>query len=108
VAGASGKTIRAIDGNALQPAAFAPLITNETGGPISITVNAGLSGWTACDCVIPAGATRVRIGYYPLYRNSTVRAEDQRQRSATFSDLGTSVDQGNGTVGLRFEQKDFR
>jgi hypothetical protein len=102
----SGRLV--IDGLATDPPAFAPLITNTTAGPLSITVNAGLSGSLDCGCLIPAGANRARIGYYPLYQNSTVRAQDQRRRTVAFGDLGPDVDQASGSVGLRFEDKDFR
>jgi protein kinase-like protein len=88
---------------------FAPLITNETGRPITITVNAGLAGALSCGCTIPPGATRMEIGYYPLFVNSTVRAEDPAtRRSATFKDLGSQVDAARGTVGLLFRSGDLR
>ena len=88
---------------------FAPLITNETGEPLSITVNAGLSGAMSCHCTIPAGAVRLAVGYYPLFENSTVRADAARLgRSATFRGLGTQVDVSRGTVGLLFRAGDLR
>jgi hypothetical protein len=102
-----GATRRPVDASAMIPAAFEPLITNATDRPLSITVNAGLSGSQGCECLIPPGATRSRIGYYQLFRNSTVRAEDQSGRSASFADLGDKVDAASGTIGLRFEEKDF-
>ncbi|MBI4501912.1 MAG: serine/threonine protein kinase [Gemmatimonadetes bacterium] len=107
-AGQRGTSRLTVDGMSVEPPAFAPLITNETKGSLAITVNAGLSGATSCNCWIPAGATRARIGYYPLYQNSTVRAEDQSGRAAGFGDLGPDVDQTTGSVGLRFQEKDFR
>jgi len=98
-----GATARPRSGNY-----FAPLITNETGGPITITVNAGLAGSLPCHCTVPPGAVRMEIGYYPLFVNSTVRAEDAATgRTATFRDLGREVD-ARGVVGLLFRQVDLR
>jgi hypothetical protein len=86
---------------------FAPLITNETGESLSITINAGLAGSQRCGCTIPPGAVRMAIGYYPLFENSTVRAE-AGARSATFQDLGRQVDVTGGTVGLLFRAGDLK
>src|SRR5213595_3907723 len=77
---------------------FAPVITNETGLPLTITVNAGLAGSMRCGCTIPPGAVRMAIGYYPLFENSTVRAEDNAGHTATFKDLGRQVDPLRGVV----------
>jgi hypothetical protein len=87
---------------------FAPLITNETGRPISILVNAGLAGALPCDCWVPAGAVRMPIGYYPLFQNSSVRAADREGHAAMFRDLGPQVDATKGTVGLLFRAGDLR
>ena len=87
---------------------FAPIITNETGLPLTITVNAGLAGSMRCGCTIPPGAVRMAIGYYGLFENSTVRAEDNAGHTATFKDLGRQVDPLRGVVGLLFRAGDMK
>ncbi|PYO92783.1 MAG: hypothetical protein DMD62_12165 [Gemmatimonadetes bacterium] len=87
---------------------FAPVITNETGRPLTITVNAGLTGSMRCGCTIPPGAVRMAIGYYPLFENSTVRAGDNSAHSATFKGLGPQVDAVHGIVGLLFRAEDLK
>ncbi len=86
---------------------FAPLITNATSEYLRVTVNAGLEGAMDCGCAVRSGGRRVFVGYYRLYENSTVRARGSTGE-ATFRDLGPQVTTGNGTVGLRFEDKDLR
>jgi serine/threonine protein kinase len=87
---------------------FAPLVTNATDQPLRVIVNFGLRGARPCGCIVPPGATRFHIGYYPLYGNSTVRVEDSQGRWAMFTDLGSQVEPEAGTVGLRFETRDLR
>jgi hypothetical protein len=81
---------------------FAPLVTNETDGLLRITVNAGLDGALDCGCAVRPGARRVFIGYYRVYRNSTVRATDPAGGTATFRDLGEETRRRGWTVGLQF------
>jgi hypothetical protein len=62
-----------------------------------------------CGCTVPPGAVRMAIGYYPLFENSTVRAEaDRGDRAAMFTDLGPKVDATRGFVGLLFREQDLR
>jgi len=87
---------------------FAPLVTNASGDLLRVTVNAGLEGARDCDCAVRPGANRVFLGYYRLYGNSTVRVRSPGGGEATFRDLGPQVKSRDGTVGLRFEDKDLR
>jgi len=86
---------------------FAPLVTNATEQALAVTVNAGTTTAQPCACAVRPGAVRAHIGYYPLYLNSTVQADMSGAGAATFRQLGPEVDRATGTVGLRFEAKDF-
>jgi hypothetical protein len=87
---------------------FAPLVTNGTNGLLRITVNAGLDGARDCGCAVRPGARQVFLGYYRLYRNTTVRATDAQGRNATFRDLGPEAQARGWSVGLRFGAGDFQ
>jgi uncharacterized protein YfaP (DUF2135 family) len=86
---------------------FAPLITNNTARALTLTINTGTAAQLACNCTVPAGATRMPIGYYPLFANSSVQAQDAAGRSASFQDLGAEVDRRTGLVSLRFGPDDL-
>jgi hypothetical protein len=102
-----GEMAHTIDAGASETAVFAPLVTNTTAEPLGVVVNAGLVNAIPCNCRVNPGAVRAKIGYYPLFKNSTVQASSPVGTVATFRDLGPSVDREAGTVGLRFEAKDF-
>lgn len=94
-------------------AVFQPLVTNTTGTPLRIVINAGLSAdgrslETDCACMVPSGATKSSLGLYTLVGNSNVRAIMPDGRSATFANLGGAVDRRSGVVRLRFTPGAFR
>jgi hypothetical protein len=105
--GVTGVMSGAADPGRGENAFFAPLVTNGSSDVLRVTVNVGLQGAVDCGCAIRPGATRVFVGYYHLYQNSTVRAQGKTGQ-ATFRDLGPQVTSADGTVGLRFEDKDLR
>lgn len=107
VPGVRGKVHRSAMPSGSHGDYFAPLITNASDDLLRVKVNAGLEGALDCDCAVRPGATRVFIGYYRLYRNSTVEARVGKGRTATFRDLGPNVVSPDRTIGLRFESRDF-
>ena len=90
------------------PAVFLPYITNATGQPLTLRINVGSAAEESCRCSVPPGAVRVPLGYFPLYRNSSVRAILPNGRVATFEGLGSQVSRASGVVRLRFDEGDFR
>ena len=106
--GPSGTMSVASTSRTADHAYFAPLVTNASAQALRVLVNAGLQGAIDCGCAVRPGARRVFIGYYPLYQNSTVRVRGPGGATAEFRDLGPQVTRNDGTVGLRFEDKDLR
>jgi hypothetical protein len=105
--GSSGTLTAAAEPRQGEDYYFAPLITNASSEALRVMVNAGLAGGIDCGCAVRPGGTRVFVGYYRLYQNSTVRARG-KAGEGTFRDLGPQVTNREGTVGLRFEGKDLR
>lgn len=102
-----GRIERAAEGRTDTGDFFAPLITNASNRLLRIVVNAGLEGAKDCGCAVRPGAQHVFIGYYRLYRNSTVRATDPQERTATFRDLGPIAEQRGWQIGLRFANENL-
>jgi len=104
----TGRLTLAADAEGASAPMFAPLITNATGVPLKVTVNPGSAAAKECGCTIPDGSTRLGIGYYRLFQNSSVRVTAPDGRTATFPGFSASVAARDGTVGLRFEAKDLK
>jgi hypothetical protein len=104
---ATPTTVAAVTQGAQAPM-FAPLITNVSGVPLRVIVNPGSVAAADCKCMVPDGSTRMKIGYYRLYPNSSVRVIAPDGRTALFPGVAASVTAGSGAVGLRFEGKDLR
>jgi len=104
----SGTVRAAAASRTADDAYFAPLITNASVQVLRVMVNAGLRGAVDCGCAVRPGARRVFIGYYRLFQNSTVEGRAPGIGAGTFRELGPRVTAADGTVGLRFEDKDLR
>ncbi len=102
-----GRLRYTIDAGDIERPVFAPLVTNTTTQALSLTINAGTVNAQPCGCRVEPGTIRGHVGYYPLYLNSAVEASSPAGVTARFRDLGNKVDRTDGTVGLRFEPKDF-
>ncbi len=87
---------------------FVPIITNNTGAPLTFRINAGSLDVESCRCEVPAGAVRQPLGLFRLYQNSSVQAIAPDGRTATFENLGGEVDRISGSVRLRFESRDLK
>jgi hypothetical protein len=87
---------------------FAPLITNGTRRELVALINPGTPRELRCNCVIPPHSRDVRIGYYPLLENTTIRFFDARRpysgRYQEISDIAGRVDSLSGAVSLAVEQ----
>jgi hypothetical protein len=85
---------------------FAPLITNTTPSDITLEVNPGTAAAVRCNCLVPKGAVRAHIGYYSLYRNSTVAAYNSAHPyigpHVDRQGFATRVDPTSGVVVLTF------
>ena len=85
---------------------FAPLITNASASDITIEVNPGTAAAVRCNCLVSKGAVRTHIGYYRLYRNSSVAAYNSAHPyigpHADRQGFSSRVDPQSGVVVLTF------
>jgi serine/threonine protein kinase len=104
-----GEDVRSvISGVTPDRAMFAPLITNGTRGELVALINPGTPRELRCNCVIPPNSRDVRIGYYPLLENTTIRFFDARRpyagRYEEIGDIFGRVDSLSGAVRLTVER----
>jgi serine/threonine protein kinase len=89
-------------------AMFAPAITNRTTRDLVALINPGTPMEVECNCVIPARGRGLRIGYYPLLENSSVRFFDARQGyRGVYQDRGVvpaRVDSLTGATSIELDQ----
>jgi hypothetical protein len=83
---------------------FSPGISNNSSTRLLMGVNMGLQSETRCNCVVPIGSQRVRIGYYKLFSNTNVRAyRESSNYSGSFTywdNFSTSVEPLSGDITL--------
>jgi Bacterial Ig-like domain (group 2) len=86
---------------------FAPQITNNGSNPILMAVNWGTVAENRCNCLVPAFATNVQIGYYHLYSNTEVVAFGDQSGYGSgyysywlYSDFQNGIASGSGAVTL--------
>jgi hypothetical protein len=81
---------------------FAPVISNPTNQSLSVLINADLPEATRCECDIPPGSRDVRIGYYQLLGNPTLRFypsnSDYQGRFIEVIEMAGSVDASSGEL----------
>lgn len=93
---------------------FAPVITNSTGGPICLKVNAAPARAPSaatnpddCDAILPPGVVDAFIGYFPLSAGSSVRAVDDQGRGTTFAGIARFVAPVSGRLPVSFDPSHF-
>ena len=83
-------------------AMFAPVISNPTNQSLSVLINADIPEATRCECVIPPRSQNVRIGYYQLLGNPTLRfypsSSNYRGRYIEVIEMAGRVDASSGEL----------
>ncbi len=99
-----GNRTLSIVGRARNRAMFAPVISNPTSQSLSVLINADLPEATRCECVIPPQSQNVRIGYYQLLGNPTLRfyPADSNYRGLVIEiiEMAEAVDASSGELGV--------
>jgi hypothetical protein len=86
---------------------FAPLVSNRSAVPVSLSITADTGSVFDCACTVPAGGQMAHLGYYRLTARSGVKASDARGRAAEIGPLVEMVEEGNGLAAVTVEARHF-
>lgn len=102
------RTLRIV-GRARNRAMFAPVISNPTNQSLSVLINADLPEATRCECDIPPRSQNVRIGYYQLLGNTTLRfypsSSNYRGRFIEVIEMVGRVDASSGELRVEIPRR---
>ena len=97
---------RGIDLLSLGRPYVAPVVTNATDGPLSVTLRDARGVAVDCDCAVPAGAT-ASIGYRDPALIAALEFTDRAGRTARIVGLAARADRATGAATIRLAPSDF-
>ena len=104
-----GNRTLSIVGIARNRAMFAPVISNPSNQSLSVLINADLPEATPCECVIPPRSQNVRIGYYQLLGNPTLRfypsSSNYRGRFIEVIEMAGGIDASSGELRVEIPRR---
>ncbi len=101
-----GEIRRSVDLWTLGRSYVAPVVINETGGPLRVTIRDERGAGLDCDCTVAAGAT-MALGYHDPARIASIEFTDLGGRSARVSPLASRADRTSGAADIRLAAVDF-
>ena len=101
-----GQLRRGIDLLALGHPYVAPVVTNATDGPLSVTLRDARGVAVDCDCAVPPGVT-ASIGYRDPALIAALEFTDRSGRTARIVGLAARADRATGAVPIRLAPTDF-
>jgi len=104
--GAPGGGQRGIDLRSLERRYVAPIVTNATDGPLSVTLRDARGVAVNCDCAIPPGVT-ASIGYRDAALIAALEFTDRAGRIARIVGLAARADPATGAAPIRLASTDF-
>jgi predicted Ser/Thr protein kinase len=101
-----GAVRRGIDLLSLGRPYVAPVITNATDGPLSVTLRDARGVAVDCDCAVPPGVT-ASIGYRDPALIAALEFTDRSGRTARIVGLAARADRATGAAPIRLAPSDF-